>query len=118
MYAPKVEPAGWDGEVNRKTVFLLVIVNGFVGLAWYRAWESGMSLARVIPLGLLSLAAVTAATILGADSRRKTGAAESRPHHRAKIASTEKNMPGNVHEGVDERRGQQRARPNPAVTVK
>jgi hypothetical protein len=51
--------------VNRKTVILLVIVNGFVGLIWYRGWESGMSLARVIPLGLLSLAAVTAATILG-----------------------------------------------------
>jgi hypothetical protein len=50
--------------VSRKTVFLLVIVNGFVGLVWYRGWESGMSLARVIPLGLLSLAAVTAATIL------------------------------------------------------
>ena len=51
--------------MNRKTVILLVIVNGFVGLIWYRGWESGMSLARVIPLGLLSLAAVTAATILG-----------------------------------------------------
>ena len=36
--------------MNRKTVFLLVIVNGFVGLVWYRGWQSGMSLARVIPL--------------------------------------------------------------------
>jgi hypothetical protein len=52
--------------VNGKTVFLLVIVNGFVGLVWYRGWESGVSLARVIPLGLLSLSAVTAATIVGA----------------------------------------------------
>ena len=52
--------------MNGKTVFLLVIVNGFVGLVWYRGWESGVSLARVIPLGLLSLSAVTAATIFGA----------------------------------------------------
>jgi hypothetical protein len=64
--------------VKRKTVILLVIVNGFVGLVWYRGWEAGMTLARVIPLGLLSLAAVTAATILGAilgekQARRKAG---------------------------------------------
>jgi hypothetical protein len=59
--------------VNRKTVFLLVIVNGFVGLVWYRGWESGTPLARVIPLGLLSLAAVTAATILGAILGEKKG---------------------------------------------
>jgi hypothetical protein len=69
--------------MNRKTVFLLVIVNGFVGLVWYRGWESGMSLARVIPLGLLSLAAVTAATILGAilgekQARQKAGRTTAR----------------------------------------
>jgi hypothetical protein len=69
--------------VNRKTVFLLVIVNGFVGLVWYRGLESGMSLARVIPLGLLSLAAVTAATILGAmlgekKARHKAGRTTAR----------------------------------------
>jgi hypothetical protein len=69
--------------VNRKTIFLLVVVNGFVGLIWYRGWESGTPLSRVIPLGLVSLAAVTAATIAGAmlgekRARQKAGRTAAR----------------------------------------
>jgi hypothetical protein len=44
---------------------LLIVVNGFVGFVWFRAYQQGMPLGRSILLAISSLFAVNLATILG-----------------------------------------------------
>jgi len=51
--------------VKGRTILVLLFVDTFVGFMWYRAYESGMPLQRVIAYGGFSLAAVSLATILG-----------------------------------------------------
>jgi hypothetical protein len=44
---------------------LLVVMNGFVGFVWFRAYQQGMPLGRSILLAICSLFAVNVATVLG-----------------------------------------------------
>ncbi len=60
--------------MSRTTTFLLILVNAFVALIFYRAYQQGMPMGRVLLFGLASLIAINAAGILG----RKLGEARSR----------------------------------------
>jgi hypothetical protein len=51
--------------VKAQTVFLMVIVNGFVGFYCWRAYQHGMPAPRVILDLVISLVAVNLAVILG-----------------------------------------------------
>ena len=48
-----------------RTILVLLFADTFVGFMWFRAYQSGMPLSRVIAYGGFSLAAVSLATVLG-----------------------------------------------------
>jgi hypothetical protein len=60
--------------VSGKATFLLILVNAFVGFIFFRSYQQGMPIGRVLLFGLISLVAMNAAAILG----HKLGEARSR----------------------------------------
>jgi hypothetical protein len=109
--------------------FLLLSANGFVTLYYWISYQNGLSAERTLVYLFFSLIGINLALFFGQTPRSAgpdennlaeilVGLRENRDSAGFSPDSAEENVPGNIHEGVYERAGDERFRLHPRATVK